>query len=962
VTSVTGAITFDDVNAAVLTVKSSGGSITFDPGDNITVSNTVAVMTTGDGTISLSDIANGVDTVTVSSEAGTIDFDQIAGSSTVSITTTSGAVDLAESVVATSLTVSSTTGNVDVNDSITANKVTLSNLSGGLDVDADATIDVSGGAGNLDLTNTELTIEDGVTLTVATAAGSNGILDSVSGGANTALDINGAGNVVLNRNVVVNSFLADGITGTLIVSGTDVTIDVDNVLAFTGVGVSIQGATAGANSLTLDANTADITLPNVGSVTRLDDLTITTTGLTRLAGVTIAANSFTTTTTGDLQLDTNVTIDTSVANGDVTLATDSDIAAQAPSVQSLTIKAGTGDVTLQVVGTTALDALTITGGTISTGTITTGAVANESGGNVTVAGSGTVTVGTIDTTSGADATVAESGGSVWITGSDVNVAAITTDGDSNVTGGAGAAGAIMLTATDNSPTITLAGDLTAVGQDGTGGANGGDVTLAGNVLLGGGAMAIATTGNTAGNVTITGTIDDAGAASSLSIAAGGSTGGAVDLRGVIGRTTELSSLTVSAADTIRMVGAKTTGAQDYTATTGTTISGTYQTTNSDVDFTTADVTLGGDVLINTDSGAGAITFNVGVAINGTSSGGESLTLDAGTGDVTLQAIGTTTPLGTLRVADAGTIFANGNIVTAGHSTIDLGGGTLQLNSDVTLDTSGGGTNPEGADVILAAVKADAAVNNRDLTITAGTAGSARLTGAIGGTRLDGLSITAGAGIELNADITAGENSDAVTFNDDVVLQSSITIDTNGTADGAVNFNSKLDGSFDLSIDVGSAAVAFNEAIGSDTRLGDGVGAALTLTQATGGVTFNGTVNLASGLSSADDATSVTFNENVTILAGDTATTINADSLRLNGLVLSSAGDLTLTDDETDVLTLDGAQVTIDTSAAGTNVNVNGLVQSSSDDETALKIAAGTGDVTFLATIGNTTAKIGRAHV
>ena len=111
-----------------------------------------------------------------------------------------------------------------MNAAITADKVTLSNLTGGVDVDANATINISGGFGNLDLTNTLLTIADGVTLTVTTGVGSNLILGSVSGGTGTVLDINGAGNVVLTDDITVNSFAVDGITGMVVVFGADVTM------------------------------------------------------------------------------------------------------------------------------------------------------------------------------------------------------------------------------------------------------------------------------------------------------------------------------------------------------------------------------------------------------------------------------------------------------------------------------------------------------------------------------------------------------------------------------------------------------------------------------------------------------------------------------------------------------------------------------------------------------------------
>jgi hypothetical protein len=489
------------------------------------------------------------------------------------------------------------------------------------------------------------------------------------------------------------------------------------------------------------------------------------------------------------------------------------------------------------------------------------------------------------------------------------------------------------------------------------GTNAGSVTLSGSVVLGASVAVDTDGGGTDGNVSISGTVN-ADAASNdrtLTVTAGS---GTVSFSGAVGSSQAVESLTVTSASSLSL-GAVTTRDSGITLTASAiTLSGDLKTdaqAAAGVVSISGPVILGGNVSIDTNATTtdAAMTFNAGSSINAQTVGSQSLTLDAGTANITLQGVGTTTPLGTVRAVSAGTINLNGNIVTRDSATIDLGGGSLQLNTNVTLDTTGGGVNPAGADVILAAVNASSAADNRDLSITAGTAGKARLTGTLGTTqRLDGLSVTAGGGIELGGNITAGNNGDAVTLHSPVTLKQSLSIDSgNGTADGAVVFQQSVSGPFDLVIDANSDSVSFNGAVGSGTALGDGTGAALTITEADGGVTFNGPVTLANGLSSPDQGTSLTFREDVTVQSNQTATSV-AGNVTLDGLTLTSAGGVTLGDATTDVVNLAGTQVSINTSAAGASVVVNGAVRSTVDNTTALSISAGTGDVSFEGAIGD----------
>ncbi|MDB5337293.1 MAG: hypothetical protein JWN70_2912, partial [Planctomycetaceae bacterium] len=216
--------------------------------------------------------------------------------------------------------------------------------------------------------------------------------------------------------------------------------------------------------------------------------------------------------------------------------------------------------------------------------------------------------------------------------------------------------------------IQLSGNIT------TSNAPGNNVTIKGATELVVGVTVNTNGAANDGNVSFSGTIDGAQA---LTIDAG--TGGDVSLLGVVGGVTPLTSLTVVGSNTIRSVGAITTGAQAYTSDAGFSIEGKFQTTNANVTFTAvavvADVTLTGDTLITTGSGPGNITFGVNVDVNGLVQGGQKLSLDAGTGNITLQTVGITTPLKSTRLLSAN----NASIISPA-------GGTSFIVSDISTDT------------------------------------------------------------------------------------------------------------------------------------------------------------------------------------------------------------------------------------------------------------------------------------
>ena len=446
-----------------------------------------------------------------------------------------------------------------------------------------------------------------------------------------------------------------------------------------------------------------------------------------------------------------------------------------------------------------------------------------------------------------------------------------------------------------------------------------------------------------------------------------------------GTTTITNTGTLSLSNGVDLT---STGAFNQDGAGAVSIGGNLTTTNTNISFS-GPITMTGDTTLS--AGTGAITLGAASTVNGNF----GLVLNSSGVTTIGAAIGATTPIRSLLVNAGGTTTLSGTSITAR-------GNSLTFDDPVTLATSYTFTDPGNV-----TFNNTLAGGGNDLTMA--VAGTTRFVGPVSNIgNAAGLDLTINSTgptifestLTTNSAIRQADEAGTITFRDDVttggdtatefrgnVVLDGLTYDHNAnaaltfgnaesdqvtlsngdvTVDTATNnvaltFNAQVNGSQDLTVNAGTNSITFNASLGQTSRIGDGTGAALTITSATAGVTFLGAVSLASGLSSAADATPVTFNEDVNILAGDTATTINADALRLNGLTFTSAGNVTLGNAATDVLTLDEAQVSINTSAAGTNITVNGLVRSNDDNETTLVANAGNGNVTFGAAIGDAAA-------
>ena len=300
------------------------------------------------------------------------------------------------------------------------------------------------------------------------------------------------------------------------------------------------------------------------------------------------------------------------------------------------------------------------------------------------------------------------------------------------------------------------------------------------------------------------------------------------------------SLNLISAGSLTLVGITDTiaGAVTITAPT-TTLDGNLETASGAIQVN-GNIVLGGATTIATTyQGAAGAGLTIAGTIDGTSAGGQALTIDTGNSPFTLQdAIGATTPLGDVTLV-ASSIGLGANIITAG-GIVDVSG-PIVLTNNVTIFTTGGGSG--GASVILGTIDGQSS-GGQALTIDTGSA-SYSLTNTIGATTPVGAVTLNGGGIDLAADITTA--SGAVTINGPTTLTGSVGIVTTaGGGSGAVTFRSTIDGTSSgvdtLTVDAGSAAITMQGAVGGTTPL-----SAVTLAGTSGATVFKGAVTVANDI-------------------------------------------------------------------------------------------------------------------
>ncbi|MAE59860.1 MAG: hypothetical protein CMJ49_00735, partial [Planctomycetaceae bacterium] len=200
----------------------------------------------------------------------------------------------------------------------------------------------------------------------------------------------------------------------------------------------------------------------------------------------------------------------------------------------------------------------------------------------------------------------------------------------------------------------------------------------------------------------------------------------------------------------------------------------------------------------------------------------------------------------------------------------------------------------------------------------------------------------------------------------------VTFQTTSATDARndMTFNSRVTGAQDIVLDPQNATGLFtfiNEVGDSAVPLipiGDGTGIAIDM-QGAGSYNFQNVVETASGINQAGAAGLVTFEDNVTVAAGDTDSTFDAnvtfDNLNSGSatLTFTSAGNVRFgtgagsigTDQVIVASTGVDMPVTIDTSVAGTNVEFNAAVNSPTGDPEELRVNSGAGTTSFRGDIG-----------
>jgi hypothetical protein len=596
----------------------------------------------------------------------------------------------------------------------------------------------------------------------------------------------------------------------------------------------------------------------------------------------------------------------------------SDIAA----VTGITTVAGTtnGDVLVRA-GTGGAGAMNVNEAILTTpngnGATAGSSVILEAGGTITLQTNGTITT----TGQANNAGTGGAGGEIFIhhtnaaAGSITLGKAVTADGGASTggtnTGGAGG----VVTIQNDSGAIAVNAALSANGGTGsTAAGNGGTVQLNASTGITQSA-ALTATGATAGSLMVRAgddvTLQTAGNdfnKIAASISSGGkffkySDSNAVD----IGSVTRAATLIAPSAT------AATTG--NATLAGITTLGGALNLNGSTISLVDNITTQGGAVSITgttlVSQPAGKAITTTASANSGAASGAISINV-TGTGALDLSGDLVTTGAAN----NAGVGSAGGNV------TIDTANGTLAV---ANISTSGGAS-------------ANAASNG-------GAAGTIAInTGTNNTITLNGSTLTAAGGAAGAGGLQGSGGS--ISFGDPVTLASgTVSISTGATA-GDITFAQTVNGNRDLTLTAGTGVISFNGAVGGITPLGDGTGAALSITS--GATTFNSTLATASGISS--DA-NVVFKENVTLGAGDTASALNANTTfnRVGGLTFTAGRQATFGDSGTDQITLSQA-TTITTAAANADQVFNAKV----DGASSLSVAAGSGSVVFSGAVGSLT--------
>ena len=561
------------------------------------------------------------------------------------------------------------------------------------------------------------------------------------------------------------------------------------------------------------------------------------------------------------------------------------------------------------------------------------------------------------------------------------------------------------------------GEVSSIGQDtaygfATGGI-GGNVTIVsanagftvGNVTADGGNAAdvfVGGAGGSGGTVTLTGDGDSVVAAITATggdaivgpgpfAAFNGGIGGMVAVESGSGNLT-LTSIDTSGGDGADSIGDGAVGGNagsvtldsNNAAVGGDGVAGGFAPDDGDGATVTINenLTLNTNVTILTSDGSGVgngvpgdITFTGNAAINGSTVGGQTLTLDtrgtgatndADDGTVTLQGVGQGTALLSL-IVDGGDVVLNGNITTSGGNVTirenDTDTNALDINNNITVLTAVGDVNitsvtgdiniGTGANATVTAINGDISITNTGADISIGSGGNDgfvttaagdgdidfTMTGGtftLGGTnsRITSggtINIDPPANVIIGAAGMSGVGNITIEANDFVTINA-LTESTGGNVSIRSDFDNAADTTDDLT---GNAQIR-----GATVTLDAGtVGTIIIDTDPNndlGGITLIRAVNAADAL---DLGTNVTAN-------GDIDGSALAGNIILTGNSTVQATGNNRTIDFSNVNTdIQGAfDLTIETTGTAGNVDLNTVGAGAAADPTLLDVNTNTADL------------------
>ena len=1026
--AVTGALavtgTNIDLNGA--TYESDDGNIKFTGPVDLTTTNVSidsdADNDSTDGSITFTSTVNGLRRLTLDAGTGAVDLQgAVGGTTALARLTVSGAqIDLA-SVAATG-NISITGTNIDLNGATYNSEDGNITFTGPVDVHANVSVDSDADGdsadGNITFTSTINSSGSARTLTLDAGSGAVNLQGAVGGTAKLAsLTVTG-GQIDLNTvavsgalsvtgtNIDLNGATYNSDDGNITFTGpvdlhANVTVDsdkdddsTDGDITFTS---TVDAATAGTQSLTLDASTGDVELRGaVGGARKLNNFSVTAAGID-LGAVTLGG-ALTLTPTGTITLKGNILVDDNAVSfgrpvvlaANVTIDTDADNDGTDGSItfastidssgvsRTLTLDADTGAVNLQgaVGGTAKLATLTVKGGQIDLNSVATNQTIAITGTNIDLNGATYSTevspvtfTGPVDlhTNVRVDTDGENSGfaGNIVFTSTINGAYSLTADASGSTTAGSvnlqGAVGG-----TTKLASLTVSGgqiDLAAVAVSGAISVTGSNIDLNGATYYsdGGG---IAFTGpvdlhasarvdsdrdndSTDGDITFTSTING-----SYALTLDADTG-AVNLQGAAGTTRKLASLTVDGGQ-IDLDRVLTTGAIDVEGTNIDLNSAGYASNDGNIRFA-GPVDLHSNATVNSDQNDGGADGSI--TFTSTINGARTLTLDADTGAVTLQgAAGGATKLTGLTVTggqiDLNTVAASGAISVTGTN-IDLNGaaynsddgsitftGPADLHASATVDSDADDDGTDGSITFSSTVNA-ATAGTQSLTLDA-DGGAVNLQGAVGATRkLASLTITGGQ-IDLAAVATTGATS-VTGSNIDLNGATYWSDDGNIAFTGAVDLHANVSVDSDRDNDGTDGSITFSSTVDSS-----GSARTLTLDASTGAVNLQGAAGGTAALASL-----TVEGGQIDLAAARTtgAISVTGTNTDLNGATYTSAdGDITFTG-PVDL----HAGVTVnsdaDTDSTDGDIAFTSTVNAATAGTQSLIVTSGTGSMTFSGAVG-----------